>query len=165
VTQGIRKGLRQSTQRSWAIRITTHQATLPGSRTTLKRTITKVLNHRAFAALPDQLNEVSVLFTNDKTIHQLNLDYRGKDKPTDVLSFPQDETLAKAVHSPSLGDLVISVQTARRQAREFGVSYRNEIERLLIHGLLHLAGYDHEKVSAKKAQQMRRAERSILATL
>lgn len=106
-----------------------------------------------------------MLFTNDTTIHELNLDYRGKDKPTDVLSFPQDETLAKSLHSPSLGDLVISVQTARRQAREFGVSYRNEIERLLIHGLLHLAGYDHEKVSAKKAQQMRRAERSILATL
>lgn len=156
---------RQDTPRRWRIRITTQSAKLPTTRSALLRTIAKILDDAAFQDLPPEFSEVSVLFTNDRMIHQLNRSYREKDKPTDVLSFPQEEDWQTALHSPSLGDIVISVETALRQSKKFGVTYRNEILRLLTHGLLHLAGYDHERVSAKKAQQMRRTERRILKSL
>jgi probable rRNA maturation factor len=140
-------------------------AKLPTTRPRLKRTIETILEDTAFYSLPQKFTEVSVLFTNDALIHELNRSYRGKDKPTDVLSFPQEEDWGSMIHSPSLGDIVISVETAKRQSKKFGVTYRNEILRLLTHGLLHLAGYDHENVPPKKAQRMRRAERRILASV
>ena len=151
--------------RPWRVQIAVQHATLPAPKPRLKRIIETILQDTAFQRLPEQFNEVSVLFTDDPSIHTLNLSYRGKDKPTDVLSFPQEEEWTDGLHSPSLGDLVISTQTARRQAKQFGVSYRKEVLRLLIHGLLHLAGYDHENVPPKEAQQMRRTERRILASL
>jgi probable rRNA maturation factor len=83
--------------------------------------------------------EVSVLLTEDEAIRTLNRTYRGKDKATDVLSFPAAETAAGVA-----GDLVISLETALRQAEERGHSLETEIRVLLLHGLLHLAGYDHE---------------------
>ncbi len=102
---------------------------------------------------------VSVLFCSDSRIHKLNQLYRGKDKPTDVLSFAMTE----AGYSSSLGDLVISTETAVRQAKEYRVSRESEIVRLASHGLLHLLGYDHEKVSATEANRMRRAEKHLRA--
>jgi probable rRNA maturation factor len=83
--------------------------------------------------------EVSVLLTKDEAIRTLNRTYRGKDKATDVLSFPAAETAVGIA-----GDLVISLETALRQAGERGHSLETEIRVLLLHGLLHLAGYDHE---------------------
>jgi probable rRNA maturation factor len=83
--------------------------------------------------------EVSVLLTEDEAIRTLNRTYRGKDKATDVLSFPAAETAVGIA-----GDLVISLETALRQAEERGHSLETEIRVLLLHGLLHLAGYDHE---------------------
>jgi len=82
--------------------------------------------------------EVSVLLTEDEAIRTLNRTYRRKDKATDVLSFPAAEAGGIA------GDLVISLETALRQAEERGHSLETEIRVLLLHGLLHLAGYDHE---------------------
>lgn len=82
--------------------------------------------------------EVSVLLTEDEAIRTLNRTYRRKDKATDVLSFPAAEAVGIA------GDLVISLETALRQAEERGHSLETEIRVLLLHGLLHLAGYDHE---------------------
>lgn len=83
--------------------------------------------------------EVSVLLTGDQAIRALNRAYLRKDKATDVLSFPA-ATTAEGI----AGDLVISVETALRQARERGHTLEMEIRVLLLHGLLHLAGYDHE---------------------
>lgn len=96
----------------------------------------------------------------DPTIHILNRQYRGKDKPTDVLSFP----LADELHPELLGDVVISVDTAARQAQRRGHSLREEIQTLLIHGVLHLLGYDHE-VSRSEAIRMHRKEREIMEIL
>jgi rRNA maturation RNase YbeY len=104
---------------------------------------------------------LSLLFVGDEEIQVLNCEYRGKDKPTDVLSFSQVEG-AGLVH-PSLGDIVISLDTTRAQARRFGVTLDAELLRLLIHGILHLLGYDHEKVPAREAAAMRRLERRLLA--
>ena len=83
--------------------------------------------------------EVSVLLTGDAAIRELNRKYRRKDKATDVLSFPAAE-MATGI----AGDLVISLETALRQAEERGHSLETEIKVLMLHGLLHLAGYDHE---------------------
>jgi probable rRNA maturation factor len=83
---------------------------------------------------------VDVLLADDKTLRRLNRDFRGKDKATDVLSFPAMEDLA----GEFAGDLAISLDTAARQAREHGHSLRDEVRVLLLHGLLHLSGMDHE---------------------
>src|SRR5438105_4264797 len=82
--------------------------------------------------------ELSLVFCDDPFIHVLNRDYRGKDAPTDVLSFAQDGP------GGLLGDVVISVPTARRQAEARGASVPDEIEWLFLHGCLHLLGYDDE---------------------
>lgn len=107
---------------------------------------------------PPKGRELSILFTGDKEIRELNARYRKKDKATDVLSFPlDDETM--------LGDVVISVETAAKQAKSYRTTFRAEITRLLIHGVLHLLGHDHEGVSKAKAEKMRRLERSLAAQL
>src|SRR5688500_9823901 len=86
-------------------------------------------------------NELSatIAFVSDKTIRQLNQQFRGLDKATDVLSFPaEDEDEA------NLGDIAISVDTAAKQAKENGLTFDEEVAQLILHGLLHLCGYDHE---------------------
>lgn len=101
---------------------------------------------------------ITVVFTDDREIRFLNRNFRGKDKPTDVLSFIGEE-------EGYLGDLIISVQTLKRQAKEFKVTVLQELLRLIVHGTLHLLGYDHEKVSRKEAQTMRREEERLLRLL
>ena len=87
--------------------------------------------------------DVELLLTDDATIQQLNKQYRGKDKPTDVLSFSLDDP----VH---LGQLVISVDRAKEQAKELGQSLEEELKFLFAHGLFHLLGYDHEEPEEEK---------------
>jgi probable rRNA maturation factor len=113
---------------------------------------------KLFAALELSGRELSVLITDDKEIRALNRDYRNKDKATDVLSFPLEERGDSEV----LGDLVISLPTAKRQAKEYSVTFKEEFRRLFIHGLLHLLGHDHENVSRQKAEKMRRMEKKLL---
>lgn len=103
--------------------------------------------------------QVSVLLTTDEAQRSLNRRFRGKNKPTDVLSFPADPTAPGA--EKIAGDLSISVPTARRQAAEQGHSLSTEIKVLILHGVLHLAGYDHETDTG----QMARRERSLRALL
>jgi len=91
----------------------------------------------------------------------LNRRYRGIDRATDVLSFSQREGQFLDLHPNLLGDIVISVPIALHQARELGQPFGREIERLLVHGLLHLLGYDHER-SAEEARRMRRKEQQLL---
>jgi probable rRNA maturation factor len=101
--------------------------------------------------------KVTVLLTTDAAIQRLNRQFRGKNKSTDVLSFPAiGSTLIKIA-----GDLAISVPTARRQAEERGHALSIEIKVLMLHGLLHLAGYDHEA----DAGEMARREQKLRARL
>lgn len=99
---------------------------------------------------------VDVLLADDRTLRRLNRDFRGKDKATDVLSFPA----ATEVRAELAGDLAISVETAARQAKEHGHSLRDELRVLLLHGLLHLSGMDHEvdrgEMAAKEAELRKR---------
>jgi probable rRNA maturation factor len=96
--------------------------------------------------------EVSILLTSNRQMRQLNRCFRGKDKPTDVISFP-------AIHEVSrqmAGDLAISVDIATGNAKHFGHSTQEEICVLILHGLLHLAGYDHEKDKGEMARKEQR---------
>jgi len=89
--------------------------------------------------------EVSVLITDDAEIQRLNYRFRGINKPTDVLSFPQYKSRSQIPqNAANLGDIIISLPRAQEQAAEFGHSLRRELAFLVAHGLLHLLGYDHE---------------------
>lgn len=107
-------------------------------------------------------SEISILFVSDRRMRKLNLHYRGKDKSTDVLSFPQIDTDSWPLNSSPLllGDIVINLHQAKRQAIERGLNIYDEVYRLLIHGLLHLLGYDHE-INSYYAKKMKRLEREL----
>jgi probable rRNA maturation factor len=100
--------------------------------------------------------ELSLLLCDDSEIHRLNRSHRRKDKPTDVLAFAQREGPALHGAGDLLGDVVISLDTARRQAREHGHSLWAEVTLLLAHGLLHLVGYDH-RTDAEEARMNAKA--------
>lgn len=102
--------------------------------------------------------ELSIVLADDAGIQQLNRDWRSKDQPTDVLSFPQD-----GAEGPLLGDIVISVQTAARQAAELGHDLDRELQVLVVHGICHLVGHDHH--APDEAQAMREAETRMLGAL
>ncbi len=111
--------------------------------------------------------EVSLLICGDKKIRKLNHEFRNKDKATDVLSFPSQEGLRKMSADEDvvfLGDLAISVPTARRQAKEFNISVWDEFIHLYFHGLLHLMGYDHD-ISAIEEKLMQKWEDKALTLL
>jgi probable rRNA maturation factor len=101
--------------------------------------------------------EVTVLLTTDAYLRKLNRQFRGKDKATDVLSFPAEGSFpAQGIGAEEMaGDLAISVPTAREQAVEQGHSLSTEIKVLILHGLLHLSGYDHEADEGKMARRER----------
>jgi probable rRNA maturation factor len=94
---------------------------------------------RAAASIGKAGSSATVAFVSDKTIRQLNRQFRNVDKATDVLSFPADDN-----DKLNLGDIAISVESAARQAEENGLTFDQEVAQLILHGLLHLSGYDHE---------------------
>jgi probable rRNA maturation factor len=94
--------------------------------------------------------EVGCLLVTDARIRALNRRYRGEDRATDVLAFPQGEGEGPAGHPAVLGDVVISVETAARQAARAGHSLTSEAALLLIHGILHLLGHDHATAAARR---------------
>jgi probable rRNA maturation factor len=107
-------------------------------------------------ALAPGAGSLGVRFSGDREVRRLNRTYRGKDKTTDVLSFPGDEP-ASGGH---LGDILISVPVARRQAEAAGHSVEREIKILLLHGILHCMGYDHETDQGEMERLERRLRRS-----
>lgn len=94
--------------------------------------------------------ELSLSFVTDDEMREINRQYRGKDAPTNVLSFAMDDG-DDAFVSPLLGDVIISCETAAREAGERGVTLSQRYSQLLVHGILHLAGYDHEQGDAEEA--------------
>jgi probable rRNA maturation factor len=108
--------------------------------------------------------ELSILFVGEKRMTELNASYRGKKKSTDVLSFEADIPFRGKEQPPVLGDIVISAQKAEMQADMSGEGFYEEVDRLLIHGILHLLKYDHE-ASAHKARVMRKKEKEVMNAL
>ena len=88
---------------------------------------------------------VTIAFVSDRLMRELNWSWRGKKGTTDVLSFPAAQDEFEKVEGLSLGDVVISVEQAARQADEHGLSFETEVAQLILHGVLHLCGYDHER--------------------
>jgi probable rRNA maturation factor len=106
--------------------------------------------------------ELSLALVGDREIRKLNAKYRAKDYATDVLSFTGEDRMPGPIRL--LGDVVISIDKARAQAKEHGRTMREEMTTLLIHGIVHLLGYDHER-SARDARVMQRLERKIYLAL
>lgn len=119
--------------------------------------------------LANQRLSASLLFTSDAEVHTLNREWRSKDKPTNVLSFPMltpDELLALSPDGPPemLGDLALAYETCMREAAEKSIPLKHHAAHLIIHGLLHLAGYDHE-TSPEDADAMEALEIAALASM
>lgn len=129
-------------------------------------------NVRAAAEMVGKLygvenGEVSVTLTNNEYIHTLNKEYRGIDRPTDVLSFALNESEEpEMVDGPEvnmLGDLIISVERAQEQAADYGHSLRREVAFLTVHGMLHLLGYDH--MEEEEREEMENEQRFVMEKL
>lgn len=115
--------------------------------------------------------DLTLVFVSDKRMRLLNRNYRGKDKPTDVLSFSyaEDAVLQRGslpvlglASGDYLGDVIISVETAARDAEQLGLTFDDEVKRLIIHGVLHLCGYDHEVDDGEMFRLERRLRRRLL---
>lgn len=130
----------------------------------------RVLARIALGKELDEDIEVGVLWVDDAYIRTLNREYRGKDCPTDVLSFALREQIGEepeVINDPFgemlLGDIVISLETAHRQAQEYGHTLEREVAFLAVHGMLHLLGYDH--VEENERNVMQQEEEKILTAL
>jgi rRNA maturation RNase YbeY len=117
--------------------------------------------HRLMTYLGCERQEVSIVFSNDQFMQNLNRTYREKDYPTNVLAFPQDPSEFDALGVSLLGDIVVAVPTAAREAHALEQSVEDRLFYLIIHGLLHLLGYDHER-STEDRLSMEAREKEIL---
>jgi probable rRNA maturation factor len=106
---------------------------------------------------------LTLLLSNDAELRALNRDWRGKDSPTNVLSFPSGEPIRPRGGPVALGDIVLGFETVQREARELGISLQDHAVHLVVHGVLHLLGFDHH--AAPDAERMERLETAILAAL
>lgn len=136
---------------------------------TIEELVTKLLNHAASEEGIVEEAEVSVTFMTDEDIQEVNANYRGIDAPTDVISFALEEMTEGEVEikveadMPTvLGDILISTETAERQAEEYGHSFKREIGFLALHGFLHLLGYDH--MTEEDEKKMFGRQKEILDT-
>lgn len=107
-------------------------------------------------------SEVSLVFTDDAAIRELNREWRDKDKPTNVLSFPGSDPDGD-LYGPLLGDIVMALETVNREAQELEIDFRAHVTHLVVHGILHLFDYDHQ--DEEEAELMEGLERRILARL
>ena len=122
----------------------------------IKNIIIKIMDH-----LDCRNKEVSILLTEDKYIRRLNQEFRSIDQSTDVLSFPQNADEDPCIPEKIiLGDIAVSLDIAKVQAKEHGLDFKEEVILLLIHGILHLLGYDHE-ISEQEEKQMRNKTREL----
>ncbi|MCJ8520423.1 putative rRNA maturation factor [Pseudorhizobium tarimense] len=112
---------------------------------------------------PQQPIELSLVFTGDEAIREVNAEWRGQDKPTNVLSFPGFPLEPGGMPGPMLGDIIIAYETVEREAAELEKSSESHLTHLLVHGFLHLFGYDHMEID--EAERMEALETRILATL
>lgn len=110
-------------------------------------------------------SDLSLLFVGDLAIRRINREYLQKDRPTNVISFSLQEGEFGDINPAALGDVVISVDTAAREAEDEGVSLDARLAFLLLHGILHLAGYDHERSGEEEAARMEAKEQELFAML
>ncbi len=129
-------------------------------RTLIRRAVKTALKSEDF----DRPAEVSVTIVDNEAIHEMNLEHRGIDRPTDVLSFPMFDEDFDDGEACVLGDIVISLEKAKEQAESYGHSLEREIAFLTVHSVLHLLGYDHEEGKAEESEMFAKQEK-ILETM
>lgn len=142
------------------IQIGNNQKKIKIDKRKIRSTTIKLLKH---LDCPDK--EISLSFVDDKTIQQLNKQYRNKDKPTDVLSFSLREGEFGNINPDVLGDIVISIETAASDASKNSLSLKQEIDFLIIHGLLHLLGYNHENTTKEETKKMQNKQKELFNLL
>jgi probable rRNA maturation factor len=146
--------------RAAVVKVTTQGGPFPdASPAVIRRRAEKMLRHLRLGAV-----ELSVALVDDETIHELNRTYRRKNKPTDVLSFPQIEPVPEKV-TGLLGDVILSIETARRQAKKHRRPLLSELTMLLGHGLLHLLGHDHRTDAEEREMTARTRELEAAAAV
>lgn len=138
------------------IQIENRQAQVKIDRKIIRNTVLNI-----FQILDCSNNEISICLTDDKHIKQLNQQYLGRNKATNVLSFSLQEGEYGNINPQAMGDVVISVETAQKDAIKGNLTVEQEIDFLLIHGILHLLGYNHENTSRKEAKKMRQKEKEV----
>jgi len=117
------------------------------NRQRVRKIITKAwleFTQRALHTIDRSHQSATIVFVGDAAIKKLNRQFRGKNYATDVLSFPTNVERFESENQSHLGEVVISVERAAAQAKENGLTFQNEVQQLILHGLLHLSGYDHE---------------------
>ena len=142
------------------IQIEIEQKEHPIKKEKLKKAAQTILN-----ALECPDAELSVLIVDDTRIQDLNRDYLKRDNPTNVISFAMQEGEGGALNPQLLGDVVISADTAARDAADAGCSFESELYFLLLHGILHLLGFDHERGIAEEAELMEAKEQEIFTLI
>jgi probable rRNA maturation factor len=144
--------------RAAVVKVTTQGGPFPdASAAVIRRRAEKMLSHLRLGGV-----ELSVALVDDATIHELNRTYRHKNKPTDVLSFPQIDPVPAKV-TGLLGDVILSIETARRQAKRHRRPLLAELTMLLGHGLLHLLGHDHQTDAQEREMTARTRELEVAA--
>jgi probable rRNA maturation factor len=138
------------------IHIESSTETLPATVDLIERAASAVLAHQSASG------DLSIVLTDDAKLQMLNRDYLGIDAPTDVLSFPADE-IDPETKGPYLGDVLVSVPRAREQAQNTSHSFEAEMQLLVVHGVLHLLGYDHAEPQSKT--KMWAAQAQILESI
>jgi rRNA maturation RNase YbeY len=141
------------------IRIHNRQRTVAINTAAVKK---RVLQIMGYLGCSDQ--ELSVVFGSDRLLQEINNTYRHKDRPTNVLAFPQSPTYEGEPATPMLGDVIVALPTAAREAHDLQQSLEERVIYLLLHGILHLLGHDHEG-SAAQRRRMEALERQVLARL
>jgi len=109
--------------------------------------------------------EISLSFVDDEKIKKLNKEYLGKDKPTNVISFSLREGEYSDINPQIMGDIIISVETAQRDALWGNLTVSQEIDFLIIHGILHLLGYNHENTTREETNKMRKKEKDLFTAV
>lgn len=132
----------------------------PDAAALVQRAIEAAARHASASA---ESSEVAIVLTDDSGIRTLNRDWRGIDKPTNVLSFPSAPAPGTDVAARMLGDIAIAYETTRREAESEHKPFADHLSHLAVHGFLHLVGYDHENDA--EADEMEELERTILASI
>jgi probable rRNA maturation factor len=142
------------------IQIENRQTKFKIERKNIRNTVLKI-----FKILDFTDKEISIYLTDDENIKQLNKKYLGRNKATNVLSFSMKEGEYGNINPEIMGDIIISVETAQKDAVKGKLTVRQEIDFLLIHGILHLSGYNHENTSREEAATMKQKERELFNKL
>jgi rRNA maturation RNase YbeY len=141
------------------IHVHNRQRAVPIHTTAVKKRVLQMMRYLGCAE-----RELSVVFGSDRLLQELNSTYRQKDRPTNVLAFPQSPTYTGEPATLILGDVIVSLPTAAREAQDLQQALEERVVYLLLHGLLHLLGHDHEGSVAQR-RRMETLERQVLAHL